>query len=49
MDKKVLVTGAAGLIGRELCKQLKDNFYVVGVDNNFRYKNYTTLGPLFSE
>lgn len=40
MDKKVLVTGAAGLIGRELCKQLKDKFYVVGVDNNFRYKNY---------
>ena len=40
MDKKVLVTGAAGLIGRELCKQLKDKFYVVGVDNNFRYENY---------
>ena len=40
MDKKVLVTGAAGLIGRELCKQLKDKFYVIGVDNNFRYENY---------
>ena len=40
MDKKVLVTGAAGLIGRELCKQLKDRFHVVGVDNNFRYKDY---------
>ena len=40
MDKKVLVTGAAGLIGRELCKQLKDRFYVVGVDNNFRYEHY---------
>ena len=40
MDKKVLVTGAAGLIGRELCKQLKDRFHVVGVDNNFRYEHY---------
>jgi len=37
MAKKVLVTGAAGLIGRELCKQLSSNFTVVGVDNGFRY------------
>lgn len=40
MAKKVLVTGAAGLIGRELCKQLDDSFTVVGVDNNFRYPDY---------
>ncbi len=40
MAKKVLITGAAGLIGRELCKQLGEDFTVVGVDNNFRYPNY---------
>jgi nucleoside-diphosphate-sugar epimerase len=40
MAKKVLVTGAAGLIGRELCKQLSLNFTVVGVDNGFRYPEF---------
>jgi nucleoside-diphosphate-sugar epimerase len=40
MAKKVLVTGAAGLIGRELCKQLSSNFTVVGVDNGFRYPEF---------
>jgi nucleoside-diphosphate-sugar epimerase len=40
MAKKVLVTGAAGLIGRELCKQLSNEFDVVGVDNNFRYPDF---------
>jgi nucleoside-diphosphate-sugar epimerase len=40
MAKKVLVTGAAGLIGRELCKQLSSNFTVVGVDNGFRYPDF---------
>lgn len=40
MDQKVLVTGASGLIGRELSKQLKQHgFEVVGVDNGFRSKN----------
>jgi UDP-glucose 4-epimerase len=41
MDRKVLVTGAAGLIGRELCKQLADMYHVVGTDNNFRFPDYT--------
>lgn len=40
MAEKVLVTGAAGLIGREICRQLSDHFLVIGVDNNFRYPSY---------
>ena len=37
-SKKILVTGAAGLIGRELCKQLMaQGHYVVGVDDNSRF------------
>jgi dTDP-glucose 4,6-dehydratase/UDP-glucose 4-epimerase len=41
MAKKILVTGAAGLIGREICNQLSKDFIVVGVDNNFRYPGFT--------
>jgi nucleoside-diphosphate-sugar epimerase len=38
MGQKVLVTGASGLIGRELCKQLmQQGYYVAAVDNNFRF------------
>lgn len=38
MAKKVLVTGAAGLIGRELCKQLiQQGYEVTAIDNQFRY------------
>lgn len=40
MAEKVLVTGAAGLIGREICRQLSKHFLVIGVDNNFRYPSY---------
>lgn len=41
-SKRILVTGAAGLIGREVCDQLsKFNCSVTGVDNNWRYKDYT--------
>jgi nucleoside-diphosphate-sugar epimerase len=40
MANKVLITGAAGLIGRELCKQLSSRFSVTGIDNNFRYPDY---------
>ena len=38
MERKVLVTGASGVIGRELCQQLcQQGYYVVGIDNNFRF------------
>jgi nucleoside-diphosphate-sugar epimerase len=36
MERKVLVTGASGLLGLEICKQLADEFYVVAVDSGFR-------------
>jgi UDP-glucose 4-epimerase len=39
MSKKVLVTGAAGFIGRSLVKQLlEDGYHVTGLDN-FRFSN----------
>jgi nucleoside-diphosphate-sugar epimerase len=34
--KKILITGAAGLIGNPLANTLGDNFDVIGVDNYFR-------------
>ena len=41
MDKKVLVTGASGLIGRELVKQLLSLRYdVTAIDNNSRFGHY---------
>lgn len=40
MAKKVLITGAAGLIGRELCKQLSTYGYdVTGIDDNRRFSD----------
>lgn len=44
MAEKILITGSAGLIGRELCKQLVGSFDVVSVDNNFRYPEYRPVG-----
>jgi UDP-glucose 4-epimerase len=44
-NTKVLVTGAAGLLGRELCRQLGNAGYeVIGVDNNSRYPDYVPEG-----
>jgi nucleoside-diphosphate-sugar epimerase len=34
--KKILITGAAGLIGNRLANSLSNNFTVIGVDNFFR-------------
>jgi len=39
--KKILITGASGLIGRELCKQLSINHDITAVDNNQRFPDYT--------
>ena len=39
--KKILITGACGLIGRELCEQLSLHNDVTAVDNNQRFKDYT--------
>jgi len=39
--KKILITGACGLIGRELCEQLSQHNDVTAVDNNQRFRDYT--------
>jgi len=39
-SKKILITGAAGLLGRELCRQLSKNNEVIAVDNNQRFPDY---------
>jgi nucleoside-diphosphate-sugar epimerase len=44
---KILVTGAAGLIGRKLCEQLGTHHEVIGVDNNQRFKNVKPLNCEF--
>jgi len=38
--KKILITGASGLIGRELCEQLGPHNDVAAVDNNQRFRDY---------
>jgi len=41
MDQKILITGAAGLIGRELFKTLQSqNLNVIGIDNWTRFPAY---------
>lgn len=40
MARKILITGAAGLIGREIYKQLSKNNHVVAIDNDFRYGHH---------
>lgn len=42
--KKILITGASGLIGRELCDQLSPFHDIVAVDNNQRFPDYTPSG-----
>lgn len=49
MEQKVLVTGANGLIGEEICKQLADEFYVVAVDNGFRSKDIPKCDEYINE
>lgn len=49
MEGKVLVTGASGLIGRELCKQLKDKFYVVAIDSGFRSETVPECNEFINE
>lgn len=44
-NKKILVTGAAGLIGREIFQRLqKDHLNVIGVDNNSRFSTFIPNG-----
>lgn len=38
--KKILITGACGLIGRELCEQLSLHNDVTAIDNNQRFRDY---------
>lgn len=45
--KKILITGASGLIGREFCKQLSLDNDVTAVDNNQRFKDYVPNDCLY--
>ena len=45
--KKILITGASGLIGREFCKQLSLDNDVTAVDNNQRFKDYVPNNCLY--
>lgn len=45
--KKILITGASGLIGRELCDQLSPHHDVIAVDNNQRFRDYRPEGCVY--
>lgn len=45
--KKILITGASGLIGREFCKQLSPHHDVTAVDNNQRFIGYRPEGCVY--
>lgn len=45
--KKILITGAAGLIGREFCNQLGLDNDVTAIDNNQRFKDYVPPNCLY--
>ena len=45
--KKILITGACGLIGRELCEQLSLHNNVTAVDNNQRFRDYTPKNCIY--
>lgn len=45
--KKILITGASGLIGRELCAQLSSIHDVTAVDNNQRFVNFRPTGCVY--
>lgn len=47
MAKKILITGSAGLLGREFCNQLCKDNDVIAVDNNQRFPNFTPLGVTY--
>lgn len=50
MGKKILVTGAAGSIGREILKQLSQSGNdVVGVDNCSRFPNFKTKYTFYKQ
>ena len=47
MAKKILITGAAGLLGREFCNQLCKDNDVTAVDNNQRFPDFTPQGVTY--
>lgn len=47
-NKKILITGCCGLLGREVARQLVEKGYdVTGVDNNSRFPDYQPTGFVF--
>lgn len=48
-SKKILVTGALGLIGNKLANQLSDTYSVTGIDNGFRSNKNSKINFNFIE